>query len=196
MTKPRIRNVLAARWRSPCSRPCWSASTSPATGTTSTQGAGLVNVLVASRDIPAGTDGLGVASGGYLKTESVPKRTLVHGSVASAAPLTSQGHRRPDLQGRADHAPPVQAARAGRHLRQVLGHQRAVAVPGDRARCSPARSRTATASMSSRTPATTSGPPARDDARRPAEPARAQGARRRRRRRACGTRRATSRRRS
>ena len=36
------------------------------------EGAGLVKVLVASRDIPAGTAGSSVACGGYLKTESVP----------------------------------------------------------------------------------------------------------------------------
>ena len=54
-----------------------------------TEGAGLVQVLVAARDIPAGTTGASVASGGYLKTESVPRRAVVPGSVSSAAPLTS-----------------------------------------------------------------------------------------------------------
>ena len=53
-------------------------------------GAGLVKVLVASRDIPVGTAGPSVASGGYLKTEIVPRRAVVTGSVVSAAPLTSQ----------------------------------------------------------------------------------------------------------
>ena len=32
-----------------------------------TQGAGMVKVLVASRDIPAGTEGSSVAGGGYLR---------------------------------------------------------------------------------------------------------------------------------
>ena len=36
------------------------------------EGAGLVKVLVAARDIPAGTEGSAVASGGYLKTQTVP----------------------------------------------------------------------------------------------------------------------------
>jgi Flp pilus assembly protein CpaB len=53
-------------------------------------GAGLVKVLVASRDIPAGTKGSEVAGGGYLKTEMVPRRAVVTGSIVSAAPLTSQ----------------------------------------------------------------------------------------------------------
>ena len=52
-------------------------------------GAGLVKVLVATRDIPAGTTGSTVASGGYLKGETVPRRAVVPGSVVSGAPLTS-----------------------------------------------------------------------------------------------------------
>ena len=52
-------------------------------------GAGLVKVLVATRDIPAGTTGSAVASGGYLKGETVPRRVVVPGSVVSGAPLTS-----------------------------------------------------------------------------------------------------------
>ena len=55
-----------------------------------TEGAGLVEVLVASRDIPANTQGTEVASGGYLKTEMVPRRAVVSGSVVSGAALTSK----------------------------------------------------------------------------------------------------------
>lgn len=51
-------------------------------------GAELVKVLVAARDIPAGTKGSAVASGGYLKTQTVPRRAVVPGSVVSGAPLT------------------------------------------------------------------------------------------------------------
>ena len=54
-----------------------------------TKGAGLVKVQVASRDIPAGTAGSTVASGGYLKSETIPRRAVVPGSVVSGAPLTS-----------------------------------------------------------------------------------------------------------
>jgi Flp pilus assembly protein CpaB len=53
-------------------------------------GAGLVKVLVAARDIPAGTEGSAVASGGYLKEQTVPRRAVIAGSVVSAAPLTSK----------------------------------------------------------------------------------------------------------
>ena len=38
-----------------------------------THGAGLVKVLVASRDIPAGTEGSSIAAGGYLETQTVPR---------------------------------------------------------------------------------------------------------------------------
>ena len=55
-----------------------------------THGATLVKVLVASRDIPAGTDGSTIAGGGYLKSQTVPRRAIVPGSITSAAPLTSK----------------------------------------------------------------------------------------------------------
>ena len=54
-----------------------------------THGAGLVNVLVATRDIPAGTEGSSIAAGGYLKMQTIPRRAVVTGSVTSAEPLTS-----------------------------------------------------------------------------------------------------------
>jgi pilus assembly protein CpaB len=54
-----------------------------------THGAGLVKVLVAARDIPAGTEGSSVAGGGYLTTQTVPRRAVVPGSVTTAAQLTS-----------------------------------------------------------------------------------------------------------
>jgi Flp pilus assembly protein CpaB len=54
-----------------------------------TRGAGLVKVLVASRDIPAGTDGSTIAAGGYLTSQTVPRRAVAPGSVTSAQPLTS-----------------------------------------------------------------------------------------------------------
>ena len=53
-------------------------------------GAELVKVLVAARDIPAGTGGSAVASGDYLKSQTLPRRAVVPGSVVSEASLTSQ----------------------------------------------------------------------------------------------------------
>ena len=55
-----------------------------------THGAGLVKVIVATRDIPAGTDGSQIAGGGYLKTQTVPRRAVVPGALTSATPLAAK----------------------------------------------------------------------------------------------------------
>jgi len=94
------------------------------------EGAGLVNVLVAARDIPAGTAGSSVASGGYLKTESVPKRTLVNGSLASAAPLTSKVAADPIYQGEQITVRQFKPIAQGGIFAKFSGTQRAVAVLG------------------------------------------------------------------
>jgi pilus assembly protein CpaB len=94
------------------------------------QGAGLVKVLVASRDIPAGTAGSSVASGGYLETESVPRRTLVDGSIASAAPLTSQVAADPIYKGEQITLRQFKPIAQGGIFAKFSGRQRAVAVLG------------------------------------------------------------------
>ena len=48
-----------------------------------------VSVLVAARDIPAGTTGSEVVEQHYLKTETVPRRTIVPGSISSPDLLTN-----------------------------------------------------------------------------------------------------------
>jgi Flp pilus assembly protein CpaB len=48
----------------------------------------LVPVLVASSDIPAGTAGTAIVSGHMLKTESVPRTTLVPGAISSPNQIT------------------------------------------------------------------------------------------------------------
>jgi len=95
------------------------------------EGAGLVKVLVASRDIPAGTSGSAVASGGYLKTESVPRRTVVPGSVVSAAPLTSLVATDPIYQGEQITLRQFTPAAKGGIFGKFSGHERVIAVPGD-----------------------------------------------------------------
>lgn len=94
-------------------------------------GAGLVKVLVATRDIPAGTTGSAVASGGYLKGETVPRRVVVPGSVVSGAPLTSLVATAPIQQGQQitlrQFGPITQAG----IFAKFSGRERAVAVSGD-----------------------------------------------------------------
>jgi Flp pilus assembly protein CpaB len=96
-----------------------------------TNGAGLVKVLVASRDIPAGTKGSAVASGGYLKTQTVPRRAVVPGSVVSGAPLTSLVSTDPIYKGEQitlrQFGPMAQAG----IFAKFAGKQRAVALLGD-----------------------------------------------------------------
>lgn len=47
------------------------------------QGQESVGVLVAAKDIPAGTSGAAIISGHMLKTESVPRTALVPGAISS-----------------------------------------------------------------------------------------------------------------
>jgi Flp pilus assembly protein CpaB len=94
------------------------------------EGAGLVKVLVASRDIPAGTDGSTVASAGYLKTETVPERALVDGSVASAAPLTSRVVTDPIYRGEQITLRQFKPLAQGGIFAKFSGKQRAVSVLG------------------------------------------------------------------
>jgi Flp pilus assembly protein CpaB len=94
-------------------------------------GADLVKVLVASRDIPAGTKGSAVASGGYMKTQTVPRRAVVPGSVVSGAPLTSLVSTNPVYKGEQitlrQFGPMTQAG----IFAKFSGKQRAVSVLGD-----------------------------------------------------------------
>jgi pilus assembly protein CpaB len=52
-------------------------------------GESKVSVLVAARDIPAGTSGAEVVGQHYLSTETVPRRTVVPGAVSSSDQLNN-----------------------------------------------------------------------------------------------------------
>jgi Flp pilus assembly protein CpaB len=94
-------------------------------------GAELVKVLVAARDIPANTKGTEVASGGYLKTQTVPRRAVVPGSIVSGAPLTSLVSTDPIYKGEQitlrQFGPIAQAG----IFAKFSGKQRAVALLGE-----------------------------------------------------------------
>src|SRR5579862_4464076 len=53
------------------------------------RGSDLTDVLVAARDIPQGTTGTALAGGGYLKRESVLRRSVVAGAISSTGQITS-----------------------------------------------------------------------------------------------------------
>jgi len=96
-----------------------------------THGAGLVKVLVASRDIPAGTDGSSIAAGGYIVTQTVPRRSVVPGSVTSASPLTSLVAGTEIYKGQQITLRQFTPATQGGIFAKFSGTERVVVVPGD-----------------------------------------------------------------
>jgi Flp pilus assembly protein CpaB len=96
-----------------------------------THGAGLVKVMVATRDIPAGTDGSTIAGGGYLKSQMVPRRAVVPGSLTSAAPLTSKVTSAEIYQGEQLTLRQFVPIAQGGIFAKFSGNQRVVVVPGD-----------------------------------------------------------------
>jgi Flp pilus assembly protein CpaB len=96
-----------------------------------THGAGLVKVLVAAQDIPAGTDGSSIAAGGYLKTQTVPRRAVVDGSITSAAPLTSLATSSEIFKGEQITLRQFAPIAQGGIFAKFSGKQRVVVVPGD-----------------------------------------------------------------
>jgi Flp pilus assembly protein CpaB len=96
-----------------------------------TNDAGLVKVLVAARDIPAGTKGSTVAGGGYLRTESVPRRALADGSISTAAPLASQVAADPIYKGQQITLRQFKPTAQGGIFAEFSGTQRVFAVMGE-----------------------------------------------------------------
>jgi Flp pilus assembly protein CpaB len=94
-------------------------------------GAGLVKVLVAARDIPAGTEGSSVAGGGYLKSQTVPRRAVVPGSVTSGAPLTSLVTAGPIYKGEQITLRQFKPIAQGGIFAKFSGTERAVVTPGE-----------------------------------------------------------------
>ena len=94
-------------------------------------GAGLVNVFVAARDIPEGTDGATVAGGGYLRKESVLRRNVVGGAISEPSQISNLAASQTIL---ADEQVTVRqfhpAAEQG-VLANISGNRRAMTVPGD-----------------------------------------------------------------
>jgi Flp pilus assembly protein CpaB len=96
-----------------------------------THGAGLVKVLVASRDIPAGTDGSSIAAGGYLVTQTVPRRAVVPGAVTTGGPLTSLVAGAEIYKGQQITLRQFAPQSQGGIFAKFSGNQRVVMVPGD-----------------------------------------------------------------
>lgn len=89
-----------------------------------------VSVLVAARDIPAGTTGSEVVEQHYLSTESVPRRTVVPGAISNPDQLnnlvvTDQIYRGEQVSTVRFGAPTEQGIRA-----QLKANERAVQLDG------------------------------------------------------------------
>ena len=94
-------------------------------------GEGKVTVLVAARDIPAGTSGADVIDKGYLKKQTVPRKAVVDGAISSPSDLASYVATQDVYEGeqvstRRFAPPKEQGIRA-----QLKGTQRAYQLEGD-----------------------------------------------------------------
>ena len=94
-------------------------------------GESKVSVLVAARDIPAGTTGAEVVGQHYLTTETVPRRTVVPGAVSSSDQLnnlvvTQQVFKGEQVTTRAFGTATELGIRA-----QIRGNERAFQLAGD-----------------------------------------------------------------
>ena len=96
-----------------------------------THGAGLVSVLVASRDIPAGTKGGEVASSGYLEPQMVPRRAVVPGSIVSSRALASLVAAGEIYEGEQLTLRQFAPIAQGGVFAKFSGNQRAVSIAGD-----------------------------------------------------------------
>ena len=90
-----------------------------------------VSVLVAARDIPAGTTGSEVVGGHYLKTETVPHRTVVPGAISKSDQLNNLVATQQIYRGEQ-----VTALRFGNATElgiraQLKGNERALQLSGD-----------------------------------------------------------------
>jgi Flp pilus assembly protein CpaB len=94
-------------------------------------GASLEKVLVAARDIPAGTDGASVAAGGYLRAQTVPQRSVVPGAIVSAAPLTNLVVDGTIYKGQQVTLRQFKPIAQGGIFAKFSGKERVVVVPGD-----------------------------------------------------------------
>ena len=96
-----------------------------------THGATLVKVIVATRDIPAGTDGSTIDGGGYLKSQMVPRRAVVPGSITTATPLTSKVTSDRVYKGQQITLRQFVPITQGGVFAKFSGNERLMIVPGD-----------------------------------------------------------------
>jgi Flp pilus assembly protein CpaB len=94
-------------------------------------GVETVPVLVAARDIPEGTAGPAVASGGYLRTAHVLRRTVVPGAISRGSDLGSVVAGSTIYEGQQVTVRQFKPLVEGGIFAKFSGSQRAMLVPGD-----------------------------------------------------------------
>ncbi len=95
------------------------------------QGASDVAVLVATKDIPAGTAGVEVAKGHMLRTLSVTRTSVVPGAISNATELSNLVATQATYAGEQVSARRFAPQGAGGVRASITGPQRAVQIPGD-----------------------------------------------------------------
>jgi len=94
-------------------------------------GASDVSVLVATKDIPAGTTGAEVAKEHLLRTISVTRSAVVPGAISSGSELTNLVATQTTFAGEQVSSRRFASQQAGGVRSSITGPQRAVQIPGD-----------------------------------------------------------------
>jgi Flp pilus assembly protein CpaB len=94
-------------------------------------GAGLVDVFVAAKDIPEGLDGGTVAGGGYLRKESVLRRNVIEGAIATPDRIAGLATSQTILAGEQVTTRQFHPAAEQGVLANISGNRRAVKLSGD-----------------------------------------------------------------
>ena len=86
---------------------------------------------MATRDIPAGTDGSTIAGGDISRSQTVPRRAVVPGSITTAAPLTAKVTAGQIYKGQQVTLRQFVPVAQGGVFAKFSGAQRLVIIPGD-----------------------------------------------------------------
>ncbi|HEY7207137.1 MAG TPA: Flp pilus assembly protein CpaB [Gaiellaceae bacterium] len=95
------------------------------------KGAESVTVLVATHDIPQGTAGTSVASGGYLETQTVLRRNVVPGAISKGAQLSGLVVGSTIYEGEQVTVRQFKPVAQGGIFSSFSGTERAMLIPGD-----------------------------------------------------------------
>jgi Flp pilus assembly protein CpaB len=90
-----------------------------------------VEVFVAAKDIPEGTDGPSVAGGGYMRKETVLKRNVIQGAITGPTQITNLATGQKILEGEQITTRQFHPVAEQGVLANISINRRAMTVPGD-----------------------------------------------------------------